>query len=151
MNDERVGPGPRLPRIATAVPLDNRRVRITWKTGETQEIDLSPALLSHRGFVRLRTDDELYRTMRVDEYGDALVWADGVELNADWIKRLAPFSLSNKEFREAMDDLQMSLDGMAVRLGIARRLIAEYRKDRPIPPYIALATRQLVEVEKKAS
>jgi len=49
-----------------------------------------------------------------------------------------------------MDALQMSLDGMAARLGIARRLVADYRKDKPIPKTVALATRYLLE-QRKAS
>jgi hypothetical protein len=49
-----------------------------------------------------------------------------------------------------MDDLEMSLDGMAAMLGTARRLIASYRKDKQIPNAIALATRFLVERKKQA-
>jgi len=86
----------------------------------------------------------------VDEFGDAVVWNDGSELAATWLYELAePAGLSNDEFRSAMDTLQMSLDGMAVRLGVARRLIAEYRKDRPIPRTVALATRHLVERQQR--
>lgn len=150
-NEEFVGTGAPLPRIASAEYLDGRRVRIVWRTGETDDVDLTPALVSHRLFIRLRSDDELFRTLRVDEYGDALVWDDGAELAATWIYEIASPSLSNDEFRKAMDDLNMTLDGMAIRLGIARRLIADYRKDKPIPPYISLATQQLIERHKKAS
>jgi len=39
------------------------------------------------------------------------------------------------------------LDGMAARLGVARRLIADYRKDKPIPKVVALATRQLLSTQ----
>jgi len=87
----------------------------------------------------------------MDEFGDAIVWDDGSELSASWIYDLAePDMLSNDEFRSAMDTLHMSLDGMAVRLGVARRLIAEYRKDRPIPRTVSLATRHLVDRMKRA-
>ena len=44
-----------------------------------------------------------------------------------------------------MDRLHLTLDGMAARLGVARRLVADYRKDKPIPKHIALATRYLLE------
>jgi len=109
-------------------------------------------LLSHRAFVRLRTDEGLFRTAKKDEFGDAIVWDDGSELSATWVYELAePDMLSNDEFRSAMETLHMSLDGMAVRLGIARRLVAEYRKDRPIPRTVSLATRHLMERLKKVS
>ncbi|MFB9952628.1 hypothetical protein ACFFP0_27600 [Rhizobium puerariae] len=39
----------------------------------------------------------------------------------------------------------MSLEGMASALEISRRLVADYRKDKPIPRHVALATRYLVE------
>jgi hypothetical protein len=147
-----VGTGVPLPRIASVTVMDGRKLRVAWKTGETQEVDVSPALLSHRAFIRLRSDDALFATAQVDEFGDAVVWDDGSELAATWLYELAePAGLSNDEFRSAMDTLQMSLDGMAVRLGVARRLIAEYRKDRPIPRTVALATRHLVERQQRAS
>jgi hypothetical protein len=34
---------------------------------------------------------------------------------------------------------------MAAALEISRRLVADYRKDKPIPRHIALATRYLIE------
>jgi hypothetical protein len=140
-----------LPRIEAAEPLDSRVVRVTWRDGTSQEIDISPALASRRLFLRLRTDDELFRTLRVNEDGNAVEWEDGTELTAIWIERLAPSSLKNDEFREAMDSLGFSLDGMASRLGLSRRLIASYRKDKPIPETVGLAVRYLIDKQRKAS
>jgi len=148
--DEFVSVGRPLPRIDSAEPLDGRRARIVWRGGTAQIVDLSPALSSHRLFIPLRKDEALFKTMRVSPLGDALEWDDGAELSAEWIEELALASLDNAEFRNAMDVLNMSLDGMAARLGVARRLIAEYRKDRPIPPSVALATRYLVDQRRKA-
>jgi len=82
--------------------------------------------------------------MQVSEYGDCLEWEDGAELSAVWIEELAEESLNNAEFRDAMDKLNLTLDGMSARLGIARRLVADYRKDKPIPKHIALATKYLL-------
>lgn len=126
-------------------------MRIIWEDGSSDVIDTSPALTSRRMFIPLRTDDALFRTLRVSEFGDAIVWDNGAELSAVWLEELAPASLDNVGFRQAMDELGMTLDGMAARLGIARRLVADYRKDKPIPPYIAMATRYMVERMKKAS
>jgi len=44
-----------------------------------------------------------------------------------------------------MDELGNSLDGMAAALQISRRLVADYRKDKPIPRHIAFATRYMLE------
>ena len=140
-----------MPRIDTAEPLDGRKVRVTWRDGSSQDIDISAALASRRIFLRLRTDDALFRTLRVNEDGNAIEWDDGAELTAIWIERLAPSSLKNDEFREAMDSLGFSLDGMASRLGLSRRLIASYRKDKPIPETVGLAVRYLIDKQRKAS
>jgi hypothetical protein len=139
-----VGKGQPLPRIAAASPLDGRRAQIQWQDGRQVQVDLAPAFTSLRIFRRVRDDDALFGTLTVDEYGDALVWEDGAELSAVWIEELAAATLGNAEFREAMDTLHLTLDGMAARLGIARRLVADYRKDKPIPKHIALATRYLL-------
>jgi hypothetical protein len=148
---EMVGTGVPLPRIESVSALEGRRLRVVWKSGESHDVDVSPALLSHRSFVALRSSDELFSTAARDEFGDAVVWADGSELSATWLYELAePDGLSNDEFRSAMESLHMSLDGMAVRLGIARRLVADYRKNRPIPRTVALATRHLMERQRSA-
>lgn len=150
MNVEEFEEAP-LPRIESAEALDERRVRVVWRGGLAQDIDIAPALSSRRLFLRLRTDDALFRTLRVNEDGNAIEWADGAELTAIWLERLAPTALANTEFRAAMDTLGFTLDGMAARLGLSRRLIADYRRDKPIPETVGLAVRYLIEHQKKAS
>ena len=139
-----------LPRIAKAAPLDGRRVAVTWRGGGSDVIDVTPALSSKRIFMRLRTDDELFLTLKVNEDGNAIEWADGAELTAIWLERLAPSTIGNDEFRDAMDDLGFSLEGMAARLGLSRRLIADYRKDKPIPQTVGLAVLYLIDQQRKA-
>ncbi|MEX6507158.1 DUF2442 domain-containing protein [Jiella sp. M17.18] len=141
-DDAVVTVGGPLPRIADVEPLDRFRVRLTWGDGRVEERDLAPPVWNHRHFVPLRTDPDLFRQVSVADWGSALAWPGGLELSAEWIDRL-PRPMSNEEFRRAMDDLSMTLDGMAATLGIARRQVAAYRKDKPLPNYIALAVRAL--------
>ena len=141
--------GSPLPRILSVRPLNGRQALIQWVDGIEQSIDLSPAIMSHRAFIALRTDDNLFSQMAVSETADSIVWPGGAELSAVWIEELAPSALNNAEFRQAMDELSFSLDGMAARLGVARRLVADYRKDKPIPPVVALATRYLMERHRR--
>ncbi|MBO9587966.1 DUF2442 domain-containing protein [Devosia sp.] len=149
VSNDIVGTGVPLPRIERVEALNGRSLRVAWQSGEVHDVDVMPALLSHRLFVELRSNDELFATATKDEYGDAVVWSDGTELAATWLYELAePAELTNDEFRSAMESLHMSLDGMAVRLGIARRLVADYRKNRPIPRTVALATRHLMERQR---
>jgi hypothetical protein len=106
IKNDRIVVGDPLPEIAAAAPLDDRKIRVTWDSGETQIVDIAPALASKRIFVRLRTDDGLFRTLRVNEDGNVIIWDDGAELTAIWIDRLA-LAFDNADFREAMDKLQM--------------------------------------------
>ena len=138
-----------MPAIRKAEPIANFVLRVEWDDGREEEIDVAPAILSHRAYIALRSDPVLFASFAVRERGDSLVWPNGQELSADWIQELAPRELANAEFRDAMSQLRLSLDGMAARLGIARRLVADYRKDRPIPKTVALATRYLVEHFKR--
>lgn len=147
--DEFVEVGGPMPSIRKAEVIKDFLLRVEWDSGQAEEIDVAPAILSHRAFVSLRSDPLLFSSFMVRDRGDSLVWPDGQELSADWIQELAPRELDNAEFRDAMAELRLSLDGMASRLGIARRLVADYRKDRPIPKMVALATRYLVEHYKR--
>lgn len=143
MDDEIITVGRPLPRIAAASIIDNRRIRVAWRDGASVTVDLAPVILSHRHFIPLRIDDELFQTLRVNEDGNALEWDGEIELTAVWISRLPAVGMENAEFRDIMSRLDMSLDGMAAALDVSRRLIAEYRGTKPIPGHIALATRYL--------
>jgi len=134
-----------LPRVVKAKPLAERRILVEWKSGETDIVDIMPALASRPVFMALRNDDTLFQTLKVNEYGNAIEWDDGAELTAVWIRRLVPDNFGNGDFRAAMAMLGFSLQGMASALQVSRRLIADYRKDKPIPRHIALATKYLVE------
>lgn len=139
-----------LPRLAGAVPLEGRRVALVFRDGEAKTVDLMPALASRRIYIPLRHDDALFATLRVSDYGDAIEWNVGegkpaLDFSALWLARLPAANFGNTDFRDAMDRLGMSLDGMAAQLGISRRLVADYRKNTPVPNHIALAMRYLVE------
>jgi hypothetical protein len=150
MDDDIVGVGRPLPRLAAAMIVDDRRVRLTWRDGNSVTVDLSPLLLSHRHFIPLRDNDDLFQTLRINEEGTALEWDDGIELSALWISRLPEVGMQNAEFRAIMEKLHYSLDGMASALDISRRLVAMYRGVAPIPAHIALSARYLAErAEKK--
>lgn len=150
-DDDFVEVGGPMPFIRRAEYVDGFVIRVEWDDGREEEIDVGPAVLSHRSFVSLRSDPSTFAAFTLRDRGDSLVWPDGQELSADWIQDLAPRTLDNEEFRDAMTQLHLSLDGMAARLGIARRLVADYRKDRPIPTTVALATRYLLEHQQRSS
>ena len=151
MSDELISVGEPLPRIDRVETLDGRKVRVYWRSGKQQVVDLAPTLFSRRIFIPLREDDALFRAVCVEEDGIALEWPGGIDLSANWLAKLPPLEFDNFSFREAMDELGMSLEGMAAALDISRRQVADYRKEKPIPRTIAFATRYLVEVQRGRS
>ena len=149
MSDDIVRAGTSLPEITSAKVLSGRVIEVTWRDGGNKVVDLRPALASRRIYMPLREDDELFNTLKISEYGDAVEWSNGLDFSAVWLSQLPPASFGNAEFRDAMDRLELSLDGMAAALEISRRQIADFRKDKPIPRHIALATRYLLVQESR--
>lgn len=137
--------GAPLPRIREAVALEGRKIRVTFDDGRSKIVDLAPVLASRRFYIPLRDDDALFRSFRVSEYRNAIEWGEDLDFSAVWLDALPTADFTNLDFRRAMDDLDMTLDGMAAALEISRRLVAAYRKDKPVPRHIAFATRYLVE------
>ncbi|MDO1581536.1 DUF2442 domain-containing protein [Rhizobium oryzicola] len=151
MSNELITVGEPLPRISHAEILKDRVLRIRWRSGHETTVDLAPVLLSRRAFMPLREDDELFRQISVEEHGTALEWPQGIDLSALWLSKLPSVSFNNADFRNAMEELGMTLEGMAAALEISRRQVADYRKAKPIPKSIAFATRYLVDIRRSAS
>ncbi|WP_165214302.1 DUF2442 domain-containing protein [Affinirhizobium pseudoryzae] len=149
MSDELISVGEPLPRIRMVEPLDDRLLRVTWASGQEQVVDLAPALLSRRVFMPLRQDDALFRAVTVEEFGTAIEWPGGIDFSALWLSKLPPVDFGNADFRKAMDELGMTLEGMAAALEISRRQVADYRKAKPIPRSIAYATRYLMDQRRQ--
>ena len=144
-DEDIVAVGKPLPRLREAVALEGRKVRVVFEDGRTKVVDLTAPLESRRFYKPLRADDALFRSFRISQYRNALEWSDDLDFSALWLETLPSAEFSNADFRAAMDDLGMTLDGMAAALEVSRRLIADYRKDKPIPQHISLATRYLLE------
>lgn len=122
-------------------------VSVTWAEGEraggTDDVDLSPILSRYRVFRAVRLP-EVFAAVRVVDGGQALSWGGDAEIAADTVERLARLAdlgrLTAEGFREWMGRHGMTLDDAAAALGVARRLIAHYRKgDVVIPRTVALA------------
>lgn len=79
--------GAPLPRLAEAEPLDGRRVRLLWMSGETAIVDLAPILASRRIYASLLGNEALFRGLRIAEWGNALQWDGDLEISAVWLHR----------------------------------------------------------------
>ncbi|WP_319520189.1 DUF2442 domain-containing protein [uncultured Martelella sp.] len=143
--DDIVSVGRRLPRLTTVEPREGRKLFVRFDNGVEKTVDLAPALESRRFYKPLRKDDALFRSFRINEYRNAIEWNDELDFSAMWLEALPPAEFSNDDFRNAMEQLDQTLDGMARALELSRRQVAYYAKDRPIPRHVGLAVRYLLE------
>jgi DNA-binding transcriptional regulator YiaG len=138
-----------LPRIVS-VRADKKplTLRIRWDKGEESLVDVSGMIESFRVFEPLRDSPELFRKVRVGEYGTDIVWTDEMDMAADTLWRLAQeqsgATLSPDAFKHWRERKAYTLDAAAAALGVSRRMIAYYEQGKkPIPRVVALATRAL--------
>jgi len=135
-------PMPNIERVSARTPY---RVEVLWRSGRRQGtssvVDLAPLILSKKIFVPLRDDASLFATAHVVEDGSAIAWGDGGEIDvaATTIESLADETMTSEDFAGFLQRNALSFDSAAAQLGISRRLVAYYAKERTIPRYIALA------------
>ena len=138
-----------LPRIV-AVSAGERpnTLRIRWDRGGESLVDVSGLIETFRAYAPLRQSAELFRQVRVGEYGTDIVWSDELDMPADTLWRLAQeqsgATMTAEAFRNWRERKAYTLDEAAAALGISRRMVAYYdHGDKPIPRVVALATRAL--------
>ena len=79
-----------LPRIVAVAPGDEpMTLHVRWDKGEESLIDISGMIQSFRVYAPLRQSPELFRQVRVGEYGTDVVWTDEIDMAADTLWRLA--------------------------------------------------------------
>ena len=127
------------------------RLQIRWSTGDDTVVDLSSIINAFRVYEPLR-QTQLFRRVRVGEYGTDVVWGDDLDMSNDTLWRLAReqsgATMSAEAFRRWRERQSYTLDAAARALGVSRRMIAYYEKgERPIPRVVALATRALEAAE----
>jgi hypothetical protein len=136
--------GDPMPRIAGIRHAHEHVVSVTWadglRKGMTEAVDLAPVIMQYRIFQPLRVDVELFASVQLGEDGDTLVWDEGrIDMAATTVERLAAESMTNTQFRNFLDRHGLTLDAAGAVLGISRRQVAYYAKDRPIPRLVTLA------------
>lgn len=138
-----------LPRIA-AVSAGEKplTLRIRWVDGEEAEVDVSGLVETFRLYEPLRRSHQLFRQVRLGEYGTDVVWPDEMDIAAVTLWRLAQeqsgTTMSPEAFRHWRERNAYTLDLAARALGVSRRMVAYYEQGaKPIPRVVALATRSL--------
>lgn len=138
-----------LPRIVAVKPAERAwTLRVEWDRGEKSLVDISGPIEKFRVYVPLRRSPELFRRVKLGEYGTDVVWSEEIDMSADMLWHLAQeqsgATMSAEEFREWRERRRYTLDAAAKALGISRRMVAYYEGGgRPIPRVVALATKAL--------
>ena len=150
MADEIVEIGGPLPRLASIEPRTGHTVQVTWaegsRGGRTELVDLSPVIFVSAFYRPLRDDPALFATARLVDGGAAIEWGDRpvgdeLDMSAVTVARLAGEAMTNEEFRAFLQRNGLTLDSAAAVLGLSRRQIAYFSRDKPIPRTVALACR----------
>ncbi|WP_267426668.1 DUF2442 domain-containing protein [Methylobacterium sp. GC_Met_2] len=145
--------GEPLPKLASVTVADGPfTVLVTWaggtRLGCTDKVDLAPVIFTFKVFRPLRDGTVAFDAVRLGAWGGSIRWDghDDLEIGAETIEDLAAAAMTNAEFSDFLRRNDLTLDAAAAQLGIARRRVAYFTKDREIPRYIALACRQLDEI-----
>ena len=81
---------PRPVRIATVEPLEGFQVRLEFTDGTTREVDLQP-YLHGPVFKPIRSDLDVFRSVKVDPRMGTIVWDNGADIDPDVLyKELTP-------------------------------------------------------------
>lgn len=139
-----------LPKLADVAPGPGRfTVAVRWaggsRVGRTDLVDLAPVIYTFKVFKPLRDGAVPFEGVQLGEWGASVVWPghDDLDIGAETIEELAEAAMTNADFSTFLKRNNLTLDAAAAYLGIARRLVAYYAKERAIPRYIALACREL--------
>lgn len=142
--------GDPLPRLGTVSPHTGWAVAVTWcagsREGRRETVDLAPMIFAFRHYRPLRDDPDLFKTVRLAADGTAIAWGEGaVDMAATTLERLAEETMTPADFSAFLSRHRLTFDAAAAQLGISRRLVAYYAKERAVPRYIALACAYLDE------
>jgi hypothetical protein len=116
------------PKLQSVEALEPYRLRTTWSTGETLDVDIEDVLRSISVFAPI-LEPEVFSRVHLGEWGCGIEWFDA-ELGADnvyaWAKEQTG-AVSHEMFGEWMYRNKLSLTTAAEALGISRRMVSYYR------------------------
>jgi hypothetical protein len=137
-----------LPRIKS-VSADTKpmTLHICWNNGDKSRVDVSGPIETFRIYEPLRRSSDLFRHVRLGEYGADVVWNEEVDMGAETLWRLAEeqsgATMSPDAFNRWRERQAYTLDsaaraGRQPSHGLLLRTGA-----KPIPRVVALAARAL--------
>lgn len=130
-------------RLVQVAVLKPYRLRLTYQTGETVEVEVGEIIRRIPALSGLK-EWSLFQKAAVGEHGMSVTWGeDTFELAADNLYARAVEQgggVSHEMLWDWMHRNGHTLDSAAAALGLSRRLIAYYRSGvKPIPKHVWLA------------
>ncbi len=143
-----------LPRIASVSIHQGFDIAVSWKVGsragQSDVVDLGPTIMTYKLYAPLRDNPDLFRTVHVINYGSALGWGDGeeIDMSAEGVEDLAEQVMTAADFRSFMDRHTFTQEAAAAQLGISRRQVNYFLTSKAIPRTVALACAYLNTQQK---
>lgn len=131
-------------KITSVAVIGDKMLEIGWDDGRIAPVDLSDVIASHKALAALKRKGA-FAKVTVSADGWSLEWPDGVDFGAAqlrrWADEQAGETMRVADFREWMDEHELTQEAAAQALGLSRRMIAYYLSgEKPIPKTVMLAT-----------
>ena len=104
-------------------------LRITWRDGQVDAIDMAGVIAAFGPFAPLK-DEAAFRSVRVADWGSGVEWDNGLDFSSDSLERLAEEQrgMDGAEFKAWLESMGLSIQETADLFGVAPSTIKEYRK-----------------------
>lgn len=144
-----------LPCIASVEALSGHVLRVCWKGLAEDRIDLTEWVAGRNSMAPLRKF-AAFASAKVGEGGWSVAWKEGVELDADFLYRLARYqvgdSLAPEAFISWRERNKLSQTKAALALGISVRMVKYYEDGTYlIPKTVCLACLGYESLQRKAA
>jgi hypothetical protein len=147
---ERVSVVSGTPNIRVVRADKDRCIVITWSGGAESVVELSRHLAEYTVFAPLMSEDDLFRTVQVGEWGWCVHWSDDMEVSADTLWRLA-LEQGAAWLREWRTAHRMTQTEAARALGVSPRMWRYYEAgSHLLPKTVRLAGIGLDALERAA-
>ncbi len=133
------------PNIVSVEPARGHVLRIRWRDHGEDAVDLSESIATRRALSALKKP-KVFAKARPGEHGWTVSWGKDIELDADYLHRLARYqakdSLRPEAFRNWRAKHGLSQAKAAAALGVSDRMIKYYEDgSHMIPKTVMLACR----------
>jgi len=144
-----------LPNIASVAALSDHVLVVRWGGHAEDRIDLTELVARRNGLAPLRKQ-AAFASAEVGEEGWSVVWRGGIELDADFLYRLARYqagdSLPPEDFLSWRARNKLSQAKAALALGISLRMLKYYEDGTfLIPKTVCLACLGYESLQRKAA